>query len=330
LKKAVVTGATGMLGAHLACELHHAGYSVKCTFHVTSTDLFEKIARTYKLSHTDFEWVAADVLDSSSLLEAFKGADSVFHCAAVVKYRKQDEEQLYATNVLGTRNCCNACLQLRIPELIYASSIAALGRSPGTRIINENSAWVDSPLNTIYSETKYLAELEVWRAAEEGLNVAVLNPGVIIGAGDGKTGSNAIFKHVSKRSWFFPAGRTGFVGVQDVTNAMISASINKVYNTRLLLVSENLFYKEVLQLVSREMGVKPPHWALKGFVLKLAVFVAAFCEKLHIPFPFPSQGLVATAADVEYQTKNIHLLPGFKFTSVNTAIKQAVSTLRQG
>src|SRR5690242_1638308 len=97
-----------MLGAYLACELYQAGFAVKCVQHKTGTALFENICRTFGISPGVFSWVHADILDTESLADAFRGAQIIFHCAALVKYRKQDNAALYETNVIGTRNVCNA------------------------------------------------------------------------------------------------------------------------------------------------------------------------------------------------------------------------------
>jgi dihydroflavonol-4-reductase len=323
----VVTGATGMLGAHLACQLQLAGYAVRCIQHKTGTSLFQHIAGLHHIPFDAFEWVTADILDTDSLEDAFQTMDAVFHCAAAVTYRKADEELLYETNVVGTRNCCNVSLKLGISTFVYASSIAALGKSTSGAPINENTPWIASETSTFYSETKHEAELEVWRAAEEGLKVCILNPGVIIGAGDGWSGSNAIFAHIRKGASFCPKGRTGFVGVTDVARAMIVAAQNAVFGARILLVAENIFYRDMLAMIADQMRLPAPTRVASGLLLRLSVAIARFCEFLRIPFPYPSQGILSTSRDSLYISANIGLLPGFVFTPMPEVVKRAVSGL---
>lgn len=316
-----------MLGAHLACQLHLAGYSVRCVKHRSDTTLFRHITGIHQVPFEAFEWVTADILDTDSLEDAFLGSDIVFHCAAAVTYRKADHDLLYETNVTGTRNCCNVSLKLGIPQFVYASSIAALGRPVAGGTITEDTPWLPSEISTFYSETKHQAELEVWRAAEEGLKVSILNPGVIIGAGDGWSGSNAIFGHIRKGASFCPRGRTGFVGVNDVARAMIIAAEQKVCEVRILLVAENFFYKDLLALIAAEMKLPAPKTVATGVLLWFSVAFARLCEFFSIPFPYPSQGILSTSRDSQYRSSNIGLLPGFAFTPMPRVIKQAVSGL---
>src|SRR5690606_38359872 len=87
---------------------------------------------------------------------------------------------LNEVNVEGTANVVNVMLQKKINKLVYISSVAALARSAEALVIDENEKWTSSPLNTPYGISKYLAELEVWRGAQEGLEVMIFNPSVLM------------------------------------------------------------------------------------------------------------------------------------------------------
>jgi len=317
-----------MLGAHIACRLQMEGYEVTCIHHKSSKALFENISKSYSISASAFSWVQADILDMDTLLPVFSGMDVVVHCAALVSYRKQDSDLLYETNVSGTRNCCNAAWKVRVSQFVYMSSIAALGKDVHSDFITEETPWVDSSRLTEYSKTKYYAELEVWRIAEEGLPVSILNPGVVIGAGDGKSGSNAIFGQVAKGLRFYPIGTTGFVGIEDVAMAALSVIKNSITGNRYLLVSENLTYKELLMEVAKCMGKPAPKIRLGGVLLFVSTLIAKACEMLSIPFPFPSQGLVSTSASFKYKNSNPLLLPDFQYTPVQKSVQTAVSGLK--
>lgn len=327
MKNVVVTGATGLLGAHISCKLFLAGYKVTCIHHRTDLSLFHAVCKRFGLKESAFFWKQADILDVDSLIHAFEGMDMVVHCAALVSYKSKDDNILFETNVFGTRNCCNAALKCGIPDFVYASSIAALGKTTKTGYVDENTPWSESKNITEYSRSKYLSELEVWRASEEGLKVFIANPGVIIGAGNGFGSSNQIFRQVKRGLKFYPVGTSGFVDVNDVASAMIKIYENGLSGKRFLLVAENLPYKTVLDLTAKEMKRKMPGIAINGFLLRLGLAAARFCELFRIPFPFPSQGIRSTSSVVYYKSANISLLPDFQYTPIEKSIAAAVAEL---
>lgn len=103
-----------------------------------------------------------------------------------------------AVNITGTKHVVDACLSQGIRHLIHISSIAALGQKKETPIIDETSRWVESDLNTDYAESKYKGELEVWRGVEEGLDVSIINPAIIMAPADWTKSSAQLFHYVWK------------------------------------------------------------------------------------------------------------------------------------
>jgi dihydroflavonol-4-reductase len=326
LKQAVVTGATGLLGSHLSCHLRNKGYEVLCLHRTSNYSLFETVAQSYSLSPSDFKWQVADILNPEDLELAFTDCEVVFHCAAQVSFFKKDSQTLYENNLIGTRNVVNACILTKTP-LVYASSVAALGKNGASHKLSEEAEWVESSYNSDYAISKHLAELEVWRGETEGLKTLIFSPGTILGLGDGRSSSNGIFKHVKSGSRFYPIGSTGFVGVKDVCIAMVKGFEQGLSNTRILLVSDNLSYQALLTKVAMGLGVKSPTTPLTGFLLKTAIACAKFCEFLHIPFPFPSQGLISTSSNRVFESKNLQKIVGFEFTSLDEVIKETCQAL---
>ena len=144
---------------------------------------------------SSLDWKECDILDISSLIDVLKGAEVVVHCAALVSFNPRDKEKLHAINVEGTRNVVNACLIAGVRRLIHISSVAALGRQKGIQTISEDSKWIDSNLNSDYAETKYLAELEVYRGLEEGLAMDIVNPSIILSRSNWNRSSSQLFKY---------------------------------------------------------------------------------------------------------------------------------------
>jgi dihydroflavonol-4-reductase len=324
-----ITGATGFLGSHLACLLLKQGYRViAMRRNPKSEGLFPHIHQFHQLPNAfQPQWVTGNILDIDDLCDTMVDVDVVFHCAAKVSFERKDKDALMLNNVVGTRNVVNACLKNNIPKLVYASSVAAIGRSDESAPITENTQWVESKYNSQYAISKNLAEQEVWRGSEEGLQVTMVNPGIILGFGDGKTGSNQFYHMILKGLPFYPIGSNGFVGVEDVAKLMLYLYENNLWSNRYLCVSENLKYQHLFNQLSDAMGVKQPHIALKGLVLKLAILSSKLLENLRLPTPIPSDGITSSFQDSIYNTLHANTLQGFQYTPVRAVNYYALLAL---
>lgn len=271
----IVTGANGFLGSYLVCTLLKQGHKVMALKRSSSSlDEFNYISNLV-LSETktsllsNLVWEDADLLDVLRLDQLFEGAEMVFHAAAKVSFNGNRVE-LFKVNGEGTANVVNACLKAGVKKLIYASSTAALGRVDGIGLIDEETQWVDDLNNTMYAESKHLAELEVWRGVEEGLDAVVVNPGIILGAGAWKKGSCRLFDNISRGLKFYTNGVNGFIGVENLADIMVSLAFSDVKNERFVLVAENLTYKELFDTMAEGLGVKAPSVEMKARYLPWA------------------------------------------------------------
>ena len=211
----LITGATGFLGAHLSCLLLQKGEIVRALKRDSSSmDQFDFISTYYFKEEKEqflknLEWVNGDILDIPSLQEQFNGVHKVYHCAALVSFKEKDQKALTKVNVEGTANVVNMALTQGIKKLCYVSSTAAIGRTLSGQTINEETEWTDSKYNTNYAISKYLAEMEVWRAQEEGLNTVIVNPSVILGVTGVPVGSASIVKKAKNGFPFYTKGQNG-------------------------------------------------------------------------------------------------------------------------
>ena len=153
--------------------------------------------------------------------------------------------------------------------MCYVSSVAAIGKELNG-FITEKSQWNPELDNSVYAITKYGAEMEVWRASQEGLNVVIVNPGIILGAGFWKLGSGALFRKSFNGLKYFTKGTTGFVDISDVVNSMIILMESEITNERYILVSENLKFKEFFELAADCLKVSPPKKEAKNWLLQIA------------------------------------------------------------
>jgi nucleoside-diphosphate-sugar epimerase len=326
----LVTGATGFLGSHLCCLLLKHGYRIiALRRNPQSEGLFTRVHEFYQLpSSFQPTWITGDILNIDDIITALEGVSAVFHCAALVSFAKKDKQRLMEQNVIGTRNMVNACLITGVNKFVYASSVAALGRASGDDDpITENAIWVESKYNSAYAISKYLAEQEVWRAQEEGLQITMVNPGIILGYGDGTSGSNEIYHMIKKGQPVYPVGSNGFVGVEDVAKMMLLLFENNLWGNRFLCVAETIEYKKLFFQLSEAMGQKNPHIPLSGSLLWLVYKLARTAESLGIPFPIPSDNIITSSKKSVYQSTNHILLNGFQYTPIRAVNYYALLAL---
>lgn len=277
----LVTGGTGLVGAHLLLHLLQSEDAVRAIYRneesIKKTKAFFALNNQAKL-FLKIEWVKADLIDVPALEVAFKDVDYVYHCAALVSFEPKDEKQLRKTNIEGTANIVNLSIAFNIKKLCYVSSIAALGETLAKdKVITETTDWNPELYHGDYAITKYGAEMEVWRGTQEGLDVIIVNPGIIFGRGFGYEGSGAFFQKIKKDFPFYTKGIAGIVGVNDVVNAMYMLMNSEVKNERFALVSDNISYQELINYIADLIGKKHPSikvsrtssvlaWKLDNFV----------------------------------------------------------------
>lgn len=262
-----------MVGAHLLLKLLKGGNAVRALCRKNS-DL-QKVKRVFAYygegSDTLFdkiEWIEADLNDIAALETAFTDIDKVYHTAALISFDPGDYKRLYKTNTEGTANMANLCIDKKIKKFCYVSTIGAIGKSLPPKKATEENPWTPQDAN-VYARTKYAAEMEVWRASQEGLDVVMVNPGVIIGPGFWDRGSGALFGVAKKGHRFYPPGGTGFVSVGDVVEMMVRLMDSNIKNERYIAVAENWTYREILTRITREMGLKPPTTELRPWQLEI-------------------------------------------------------------
>ena len=260
----LVTGGTGLVGAHLLLHLLENGETVRAIYRTEANcnktkNLFSLYKKEYLFSA--IEWVHADILDLPSLEVAFREVIFVYHCAAIVSFSPDDEKIIRKTNIEGTANIVNLCLANNIQKLCHVSSIAALGTgAPHETLITETTEWNPEQSHSDYGISKYGAEMEVWRGQQEGLKVVIVNPGIILGPGFYSQGSGILFGIVKKGLRCYTLGTTGFVAIPDVVSTMYRLMKSNNCNERYVLVANNLNFKEVLFTIADGLKMKRPRW----------------------------------------------------------------------
>ncbi|MEN1785119.1 MAG: NAD-dependent epimerase/dehydratase family protein [Bacteroidota bacterium] len=269
----LVTGGTGLLGAHLLLALCKQDKPVRALFRSERTLEAVKthFTRDSAKGLTYFEsidWVKGDIIDLQSLKVAFADITEVYHAAAMVSFDPKEDQQLFDINIGGTSNVVNLCIALKIQKLCFVSSIAALGSGTKQKMINEEEEWLPGK-HTGYAISKHYAEMEVWRASQEGVDVVIVNPGIILAAGFWKSSSGLLFRHAHKGSQYYLPNGNGFVGVNDVVSAMVQLMESPIVNERYILVNENWTYRTFSELMAKALQKTPPKKELKPWMLSI-------------------------------------------------------------
>ncbi|OXA82496.1 Nucleoside-diphosphate-sugar epimerase [Flavobacterium aquidurense] len=288
----LVTGGTGLVGAHLLLHLIENGENVRAIYRNPNniqkaksvfelygkTDLFEKI-----------NWLEADILDVPSLEIAFIDIEYVYHCAALISFDPKNEDGLRKTNIEGTANMVNFSLAKGIKKFCFVSSIAALGDpAPHEKYITEETDWNPEKPHSDYAISKYGAEMEVWRAVQEGLNVIIVNPGVILGpirsAKIFPEGSAELYTRVANGLSFYMLGSTGFITVDDVVRISYELMKSNIKNERFTLIADNIIFRDILNTIAEALKVKKPHLHASPIVMNFlwiadGIFSTLFFQK---------------------------------------------------
>lgn len=283
----LVTGGTGQIGSRLLLNLtKNKAYKVRAIYR--NTQSLEKIRQLF-VKHSDsgaaqfdtIEWVQADLSNIPALEKAFEGVTFVFHCAGLISFQPQDFDKLIEVNVQGTANIVNLSIDFGVKKLCYVSSVATLSTLPHTPIDEEND-WNNEDNNTDYAISKHGAEMEVWRGSQEGLPVVIVNPSVVLGGDFADRGSGLLYKKVADGLRYYPAGATGFVGVDDVVRAMVQLQFSEVAGERFVLNAENLTYKAVLERIAKQLGVKAPTKCVSHQMLRFLARLDGVLSFLHL------------------------------------------------
>ncbi|MEO1415115.1 MAG: NAD-dependent epimerase/dehydratase family protein [Bacteroidota bacterium] len=260
----LLTGATGFLGNHILQHLLNKDLPVRVLVrNPDKRDLpWRDLVEVYE----------GDIQDLLAVKQAMQGVDTVIHNAAFVSFQARDKAQLLQVNVKGTATIVDVCLEMGVEKMIHVSSIATLGDA-AEGMIDEDSPRKEASISH-YAESKFLAEIEVYRGIAEGLNACMVNPGTIIGpTDDWESGTGQMFSSVANGLRFYTQGSTGWVGVEDVARAVVLLLEQSVpAGERHILVSENRSLYDVLQLIAQHLGKNAPSMKIDPNVAIVAAF----------------------------------------------------------
>jgi dihydroflavonol-4-reductase len=328
-----VTGGTGLLGSHLLVELTKEQSSIRATYRskekrIQTRQLFKfYYPEDWETKFAQIEWVKGDILDVPFLLESMQDCEYIYHCAALVSFHKNDFNRLIKINREGTANIVNACLELNVKKLCYVSSTAAIGSSTNSSddLISEKTKWKNTPTTSGYSISKYNAEREVWRGIEEGLNAIMVNPCVILGAGNWNDSSLTIFRTLEKGLKFYPPGSNATVDARDVSTVMIALMKSDIHSDRFLCIGSNQSFYDLMSEIAKQLNVKSPTIKTGRFIVEIARRLSWFFSLFSSKKPSITKETVQSLfGNSFYDNTKIKKAIGYEFKPLNETIENAI------
>lgn len=313
----LITGITGYFGSQLAHEFSQLG-----TIH----GLKRTSSHTALLKDSDYPitWHEGDISDMDSLLMAMPGMDLVIHAAGLVSFDPKDEENLYLINSQGTANIVNAMLASGVKRLVHVSSIAAIGRTNEVSEYDENFKWVDSPLNTDYALSKYWAELEVWRGEQEGLEILIVNPSVLLGKADYGKSSSSIYQLASGRNPFVPKGNLNYIDIRDAAEITRLLVQMNAWGERFILNNQSLPYRKFFLAIASNFGTKSPKIPLPDWIIGIFFPLIRLINLMGLSGTLVNKkAMLSAQKTIFYSNAKVNGLVKFNYRTLDETLKWA-------
>ena len=320
----LVTGATGILGRVIVLELLKRGKTVRAAKRKSSN--LEEVKKSfgfYTENPDEFfnkiEWINVDFEDIYSLQKALVGVEEVYHCAAKVSFHPKDKRKMYQTNINGTKQLLYASENSSVKKFLFVSSIAVLDGFNENGELDESSDFNPKVDHSSYAISKHFSEMEVWRSSAEGLKVAIVNPGLIIGSGNWNESSGTLFKELGENAFTFSGG-TSYVDVRDVAKISVELMEQNISGERFILISENKKYEEIANFIKQKLG-KPATKIVPNGLLKVGVFLNSILGWLISPLKMANKVNVQSVTEFnKISNKKIKEKLNYEFISVEESL----------
>jgi dihydroflavonol-4-reductase len=320
VKPTLVTGASGFLGWHVARLLVERGHRVRALCRPAS-----------QLRELDVERVSGDLRDVSSLEGAVQGCGLVFHIAADYRLWSKHPDDLYRSNVDGTRNLLDAATRAQVERVVYTSTVGCIGM-PKDHPGDENTSVSIADMVGHYKRSKWLAEQVALDKAAQGSPVVIVNPTAPIGDHDWKptpTGKIIVDFLQNKLPAFVDTG-LNLVDVRDTAEGHLLACERGRVGERYILGCQNLTLQQILGRLAALTGKKAPT-AKAPYVLAYAAGVASTAwanvsgKAPRIPLEGVKMARKKMFVTHEKASRELHFAPG----SVDAALQRAIAWFRE-
>lgn len=255
----LVTGASGFIGAGLCRALCAGGARVRA--------LHRPSSRLEALAGLELERAAGDILEPATLAPALEGVAEVYHTAAQPAYWRRPADVIPAA-VAGTVNVVQAARTAGVRRLVLTSSLAAMGRPRAGELLTEEHVYDLPPQRFPYAYAKRRAEIEALRQAGPTLEVVIVNPSVVLGAGDrNQISGSLVVESARGRAFAYVDGGVNVVHIDDVVEGHLAAMRRGRPGARYLLAGENLTHGRLFAVLAEITGRRPPRLRLPGWAI---------------------------------------------------------------
>jgi dihydroflavonol-4-reductase len=314
---ALVTGATGCVGANVVVALLAQGYDVRAMRRPTSS--------LDALDGLHPELVIGDILDPPSLVAASAGCALVFHIAAVSDYWRTPAEHIYQVNIEGTRNVLAAALEAGVERLVYTSSIGALGVPRQGQLLDESATFNLPPRRFPYGHSKHQAEQAVREAIAHGLDAVIVNPTGAMGARDIHFIGGSVLREVRRGlSWFAPPGGLNWVDAETLGLGHVLAVERGRTGERYILGGENVSHRAATDTVAKVVGGRRPLLTLPRPLMGLVALLIDGFNALWPGTPrFSGEQARLSGAEIYCDCRKARHELGFPHTPFRVAVERA-------
>jgi dihydroflavonol-4-reductase len=314
----LVTGAAGFLGNHVTRQLAARGEEVRVLMRASSTNR--------AIADLSLEYVTGDLRDAESLDRAMKGVKRVFHVAADYRLWAKRAQDIYDSNVGGTKNLLEAAKRAGVQQLIYTSTVATLAVDR-SELPNERTNAKLEEMVGHYKRSKWLAEQEALNAAKSGLPVIVAMPTTPVGPWDWKptpTGKIIVDFLNGKMPGYVDTG-LNFVGVEECAAGHLQVAEKGKIGERYLLGGENLTLKAMLDILAKITGLPPVNLKIPhGLALGVAYVESGFSRLIGREPQIPVEGVKIAQHMMFVDCSRAQKELGFQPGSVASALERAV------
>lgn len=322
MKIVLVTGGTGFIGSNLVAALIREGCSVRV--------LRRRESDMRALGNLEVESYLGDLRNPSSVREAVKGCDTVFHTAAMISYWRRERPLMEEINVLGTRTVVDACLEGGVTRLIHTSSTAAIGFPARGGIADETITYNWEPYDVGYRNTKHGAELEIQRGVASGLDAVMVNPSIVIGPRDIHFHGGQLIRDIyRKKIFYYIDGLLNIAYVDDVVQGHLSAARRGRRGERYILGGETLTRRDVLTTVAEVVGGIRPLFRLPSPVIGLVTALSEAVAAIRETKPWIASELMA-GNELEYRlsSQKAQTELGYTITPLREAVRKTFEWYR--
>lgn len=321
MTRALVTGATGLVGANVVEALNRAGWDVRILRRPTS--------RLDALEGLEYEEAIGDILDEASLLAAMRGVDVVFHVAGAADYWRKGPEHLYRINVDGTRTVVQSALKARVDRLVFTSSVSAVGPAPDPgHPVDERHFYSLPPEVFPYGHSKWLAEQEVQKGVAAGLDAVIVNPSIVVGPRDAHLTTGSLFQNMRRGLPVVPRGGSGVVDARDVALGHLAAAERGRTGERYILSAENLSHMALARRIAEAMDVRPPLVEVPPWLVPPIAALFDLGRALRLPLPADGRTIRLSTYWFYVDNRKSREELGMTYRPVRAAVADALVWLR--